>query len=62
MSRMEENAYRNLVETPEEKPPLDRPSRILEGNIKMDLKQDGRMLSGFSWLRVGSSGMLLWAR
>lgn len=58
MSRMEENAYRNLVENPEEKPPLDRPSPVLEGNIKMDLKQDGRVLSGFNWLRVGSSGRL----
>jgi len=40
MARMKENAYINLVETPEEKLPLDRPSRIIDGNIKMELKQD----------------------
>ena len=45
--------------THEEKLPLERPSRALEGNIKMELKQDGRVLSGFIWLRVGSSGRLL---
>jgi hypothetical protein len=59
MARMEENAYRNLVETPEEKLPLEIPSRVLEGNTKMELKQDGRVLSGFIWFRVGSSGRLL---
>jgi hypothetical protein len=59
MANMEENAYRNLVETPEEKLPVEIPSRILEGNTKMELKQDWRVLSGFIWLRVGSSGRLL---
>jgi hypothetical protein len=56
---MEQNAYRSLVETPEETLPLERPSRVLEDNIKMELKQDGRVLSGFIWLKVGSSGRLL---
>jgi hypothetical protein len=61
---MEENknAYRILVRNPEEKTPLDRPTRGLEGNIKMELKYDGRVLSGFMWLRVGSNGRLLSAR
>jgi hypothetical protein len=27
-------------------------------NIKMDLKQDGRMLSGFIWLRIGNCARL----
>jgi hypothetical protein len=59
MGRIEINAYRNLVVTPKEKLPLERLSRVLEGNIKMELKQDGRVLSGFIWLRVGSSSRLL---
>jgi len=31
---------------------------ISESNIKMDLKE--RMWTGFIWLRIGTSGMLLW--
>jgi hypothetical protein len=34
MTRIEENADRNLVENPEEKPVFERPSRVLEDNIK----------------------------
>jgi len=30
---------------------------ISESNIKMDLKE--RMWTGFIWLRIGTSGMLL---
>jgi hypothetical protein len=32
------NAYRILVGNPEEKTPLERPRRGLEGNLRMDLK------------------------
>jgi hypothetical protein len=58
-TRIEENAGRNLVENPEGKPVSERPSRVLEGNIKMEVKQDGTVLSGFIWLRVGSNGRQL---
>jgi hypothetical protein len=54
------DVYRVLVGSPEGKKPLERPRRRWEDNIKMDLKEigiDGR--TGFSWLRIGSSGGLL---
>jgi hypothetical protein len=53
-------AYRVLVGRPEGKRPLGRPRRRGEDNIKIDLREigiDGR--TGFSWLRIGSSGGLL---
>jgi hypothetical protein len=52
--------YRVLVRRPEGKRPLGRPRRRWDDNIKMDLREigiDGR--TGFSWLRIGSSGGLL---
>jgi hypothetical protein len=52
--------YRVLVRRPEAKRPLGRPRRRWEDNIKMDLREtgiDGR--TGFSWLRIGSSGGFL---
>jgi hypothetical protein len=52
--------YRVLVGKPEGKRPLGRTRRRWEYNIKMDLREigiDGR--TGFSWLRIGSSGGLL---
>jgi hypothetical protein len=52
--------YRVLVGRLEGKRPLRRPRRRWEDNIKMDLGEvgiDGR--TGFSWLRIGSSGGLL---
>jgi hypothetical protein len=49
--------YRVLVGRPEGKRPLGRPRRMWEDNIKMDLREMGR--TGFSWLRIGSSGGLL---
>jgi hypothetical protein len=52
--------YRILVGRPEGKIPVGRPRRRWDDNIKMDLRAigiDGR--TGFSWLRIGSSGGLV---
>jgi hypothetical protein len=52
-----------LVERPEGKRPLGRPRRRWEDNIKMDLREIGSMgRTGFRWLRIGSSGGILWTR
>jgi hypothetical protein len=50
------SVYRVLVGRPEGKRPLGRPRRRWEDNINMDLREIG---TGFSWLRIGSSGGLL---
>jgi len=39
---------------PKGKRPLGRPRHRWEGNIKLDLREMGQ--TGFSWLRIGSSG------
>jgi hypothetical protein len=52
--------YRVLVGNSEVKRPMGRPRRRWEDNIKMDLREimiDGG--TGFSWLRIGSSGVLV---
>jgi hypothetical protein len=52
--------YRVLVVRPEGKRPRGRPRRRWEDNIKMDLREKGSMgRTGFSWLRIGSSGGLV---
>jgi hypothetical protein len=52
--------YRVSVGRPEGKRPLGRPRRRWEDNIKIDLGRQGSMgRTGFSWLRIGSSGGLL---
>jgi hypothetical protein len=54
------DVYRVLVGRPEGNRPLGRPRRRREDNIKMHLGEigiDGR--TGFSWLRIGSSGRLV---
>jgi hypothetical protein len=52
--------YSILVGRPEGKRPLGRPRRRWEGNIKLALGRYGSMgRTGFSWLRIGSSGGLL---
>jgi hypothetical protein len=53
------NAYRILVRKPEGKRQLGRPRRRWVGNIKMDLREDGREWIGWIWLRIGTSGVLL---
>jgi hypothetical protein len=50
------NAYRLLVERPEEKRPLGRPKQRWEDNTKMDRREIGW---GSIWLRIGTSGGLL---
>jgi hypothetical protein len=37
------NAYKVLIRKPEGKRPLGRPRHIWEDNIRMDLKQDGKV-------------------
>ena len=45
---------------PEGKKALGQPTYRWEGNIKMDIKElDGRLGSGFIWLRVGRSYTLV---
>jgi hypothetical protein len=49
--------YRVLVGKPERKRPLGRPSRRLEGSIKMDLQEAERgAWTGLIWLRTGTGG------
>jgi hypothetical protein len=44
----------------EGKRPLGRPRRRWEDNIKLDLREIGiDGLTGFGWLKIGSSGRLL---
>jgi hypothetical protein len=51
--------YRVLVGRPEGRGLLGRPRRRWEDNIKLDLREGSMGQTGFSWLRIGSSGMLL---
>jgi hypothetical protein len=54
------NACRILVGKPERKRPLRRPRCGWEGNIKIDHREiDGVIVTGFIWLRIGTSGELL---
>jgi hypothetical protein len=54
------NVYRILVGKPEGKRPLERPRRRWEDGIKMDLGEIGWVVwSGFTWLRIGTTGGLL---
>ena len=58
VARMEEGrgVHRVLVGKPEGKRPLGRPRRRWEDNIKMDLREVGRVETGWSWLRIGTDG------
>jgi len=47
--------HRVLVGKPEGKRPLGRPRRRWD-NIKMDLREVGRVGTGWSWLRIGTVG------
>jgi hypothetical protein len=53
------NGGRILVGKPEGKRPLKRPRLIWDDNIKMDLRENGMVWTGFSWVRIGASGGLL---
>jgi hypothetical protein len=52
--------YTVLVGKPQGKKPLERPKCRWEDGIKTDLGQIGwGVWSGFTWLRIGTSGRLL---
>jgi hypothetical protein len=51
-----------LVGKAEEKGPLGRLRWGWEDDIKTDLKEDVRVWTGYSWLRMESSDRLLWTR
>ena len=54
---------RVLVGKPEGKRPLGKPRRRWDDNIKMDLQEVwGGMGTGWSLLRIGTGGGLLWVR
>jgi hypothetical protein len=54
------NAYSSLVGKHERKTPLGRTRRRWEGNTKRILgKYGGNIWTGYIWLRMGTSGMLL---
>jgi hypothetical protein len=56
----ERDVCKVLVGKPEEKRPLGRPRRRWEDGIRMDLREMGwGMLSGSSWLRIGTGDGLL---
>jgi hypothetical protein len=55
----ERKVYRVLVGKPEGKRPLERPRRRWFDGIRMDLREIGRGWSGFSWLKIGTSGVHL---
>jgi len=48
--------HRVLVGKPEGKRPLGRPRRRWEDNIKMDLREWEGVMTGWSWLRIGTDG------
>jgi hypothetical protein len=55
--------YRVLVGRPKGKRPLGRPRRSWRIKLRWTLRRYGLMgETGFSWLRIGSSGGLLWTR
>jgi hypothetical protein len=57
------DVHRVLVGKPEGKRPLGRPRCRWEDNIKMDLQKVGRAVgTGWSWLRIGRDGGLLWVQ
>ena len=53
------NAYRVLVEKPEENRPLGRPRRRLEDNIKMDLRKVG--CDPGDWIALAEDRVQWWA-
>jgi hypothetical protein len=56
----ERKVYKVFVGKPEGKRPLGRPRRRWEGEIRMDLRENGLgVWIGFDWLRTGTGGGLL---
>jgi len=64
VARLEEmiNTYKLLVGKSEVERPLRRPRRKWEHNIKVDLKECGKVWTGFILFRIGTSGGLLRTR
>jgi hypothetical protein len=64
VARMGEDrvVHRVLVAKSERKRPLGRPRRRWEENIKIDLQEVGGGVvgTGWSWLRIGTSGGHFW--
>jgi hypothetical protein len=57
----ERKVYKVLVEKPEGKKPLGRPSRRWEDEVRMDLRETGLgggVWIGFDWLRTETCGGL----
>jgi hypothetical protein len=51
------HAYKVLVGKPEGKRPLGIPRRILEDNVKTDLKRNKLLdMNGLIWFRIGYNG------
>jgi hypothetical protein len=49
-----------LVEKPECRGPMGRPSCMWEDNTKMDLHEVGGVVrTGWNWLRIGTGGVRL---
>jgi hypothetical protein len=53
------SGFRILVGNPEGKRLLGKHRRKWVDNIKMDLREDGVVLTGLIWLRIVTSGGLL---
>jgi hypothetical protein len=59
--RKKRNAWRMLVGKPEGKSPLGRPRRRWVNSIKINLRETGwDVMDWIDWLRLGTSGGLLW--
>jgi hypothetical protein len=57
------NVYRVLVGKPKGKRLLGSPRRWWEDGIRLDLRDTGvGVVSGFTWLKMGTVGGLLWMR
>jgi hypothetical protein len=55
MNGEKRNACRIFVGKIEEKRPLERPRRMWEDNIIMDLRQDGMVWIRMIWIRIGTN-------
>jgi hypothetical protein len=53
------NAYNILIGKPKGMRPFGRPRRRWERNIRKDLREKGRELTGFIWLWIGTIGGFL---
>jgi hypothetical protein len=54
------NAFKSLVGKPKGKRLLGRPNRKSKDSIKMDLKYAVKVWTRFNWIRIRSSGRVLY--